>query len=326
MASPMAAPSPASTRRQPLITLRVHDIAEELQQHKAAAPRAAAARSRAAPPEALVRAAAFCRFCWTCAAGAAASMVRQGHAPCVALITCTLHDLGIKPKLQGEGPRCTACCPALQLLTSCLRPLLAQGPPALAAAEALCVCLIYLLAVPNAVPSRTGRLHYTFPGSAEDVVALSLLRCVAVAAAHVLGGGPRFQRCVGVGMVCAGRAYLLGPLGAWAAAPRQAAPRLSTHPCCRPLLLTTAGLAAVSLPLGLLKLVALRHSQWPHRQWPPFVALYAAHMAFAVAHVLVAQVGRGRAPCTVLATDTARLLSPGSLPGCAAAVPWETSS
>lgn len=58
----------------------------------------------------------------------------------------------------------------------------------------------------------------------------------------------------------------------------------------RPLLLTTACLAAVSLPLGLLKLVALRHSQWPHRQWPPFVALYVAHVAFAVAHVLVAQV------------------------------------
>ena len=71
-------------------------------------------------------------------------------------------------------------------------------------------------------------------------------------------------------------------------------PCAPSRPCRRPLLLTTAGLAAVSLPLGLLKLVALRHSQWPHRQWPPFVALYAAHMAFAVAHVLVAQVGRER--------------------------------
>ena len=48
--------------------------------------------------------------------------------------------------------------------------------------------------MPNAVPTRTGRLHYTFPGSAEDVVALSLLRCIAVAAAQVLGSGARFQR------------------------------------------------------------------------------------------------------------------------------------
>ena len=54
-------------------------------------------------------------------------------------------------------------------------------------------------------------------------------------------------------------------------------------------MLTATAFAAVSLPLGLMKLVALRHSQWAHRQWPPFIALYCAHIAFAVAHVLAAQ-------------------------------------
>ncbi len=61
----------------------------------------------------------------------------------------------------------------------------------------------------------------------------------------------------------------------------------------RPYLLTATAFAAVSLPLGLMKLVALRHSHWAHRQWPPFVTLYCAHMAFAVAHVLAAQASGG---------------------------------
>ena len=42
-----------------------------------------------------------------------------------------------------------------------------------------------------------------------------------------------------------------------------------------------------------MKLVALRHSQWAHRQWPPFIAVYCLHMAFAVAHVLAAQASQG---------------------------------
>jgi len=107
-------------------------------------------------------------------------------------------------------------------------PPAAQAPPTLAIAEAVSITLVYLLAVPNAVPTRTGRLHYTFPGSAEDVVALSLLRCVAIAAAQVLGGGTRFQRCVGLGegaqlergswhQVASGGAQLLG---------------LGCSPCC----------------------------------------------------------------------------------------------
>lgn len=53
---------------------------------------------------------------------------------------------------------------------------------------------VYLAAVPNAFPTRASHLHYTFAGSAEDVVALSLLRCAAVTLAHCLGTGPLFQR------------------------------------------------------------------------------------------------------------------------------------
>ena len=74
--TPLAAPSPASARRQPILTLRMQEIAQELQQHKAATPRAAgAAVPRAAPPEALLRCMGFCRFVCTCAAGACASLV-----------------------------------------------------------------------------------------------------------------------------------------------------------------------------------------------------------------------------------------------------------
>lgn len=49
--------------------------------------------------------------------------------------------------------------------------------------------------------------------------------------------------------------------------------RIRPLPTCRPTLLTATGFAALSLPLGLMKLVALRHSQWAHSQWPPFIAL-----------------------------------------------------
>lgn len=188
--SPTAAPSLATARRTPLLTLRMHEIAAELQQHKAATPRAARARSPA--PEALLQAVQFCRWFLTCTAGACCSLVRWGRCMRSMLGTLQLWGQGLLPCTQlltpppHHTPHPTAALP-------CPPP--PQGPPALAAAEALCICLVYLLAVPNAVPTRSGRLHYTFPGSAEDVVALSLLRCVAVAAAHVLGGGPRFQRC-----------------------------------------------------------------------------------------------------------------------------------
>ncbi len=57
---------------------------------------------------------------------------------------------------------------------------------------------VYLAAVPNAFPTHTARVHYTFAGSAEDVVVLSLLRCAAVTLAHCLGTGPLFQRCAGL--------------------------------------------------------------------------------------------------------------------------------
>jgi hypothetical protein len=50
----------------------------------------------------------------------------------------------------------------------------------------------------------------------------------------------------------------------------------------------------LSIPLALMKLAELRHSQWPHRQWPPFIALYALHTGFAVAQLVAAQAS---APC-----------------------------
>lgn len=74
--------------------------------------------------------------------------------------------------------------------------------------------------------------------------------------------------------------------GSSAAQPLTAPPPVST---CSPYMLTALACAALSLPLGLMKLAVLRHSQWAHTQWPPFIALYALHMLFAVAHVLAAQ-------------------------------------
>lgn len=123
--------------------------------------------------------------------------------------------------------------------------------------------LVYLLAVPDAYPTRARRpAPYSFAGSAEDLLLLSLLRSLAVVAAHAVGAGPRHLQ--------------------------------------RPYLLTAGTLAAVSLPLALLKAVALRHSGWPRRQWPPFLAMDATHAAFALAHLLAAQVGAGSADAAAL--------------------------
>lgn len=70
------------------------------------------------------------------------------------------------------------------------------APPGLAALEAAAVLLLYLLGVPNALVMRRrpADFSYSFPGSAEDVVALSLARCVVVLVAHLAGVGPRYQR------------------------------------------------------------------------------------------------------------------------------------
>ena len=170
-APPVATPSPAAVRRQPIIMLRMDDVASELQQHKAGTPRAAP--WRAAPQQALLRSIGFCRFCCACAVGACASMVSLA-------VAC----------MPGRGATRTPAPPTRPLRL----PAPAQAPPALAAAEAVAVALIYLLAIPNAFPTRTGVLRYTFHGSAEDVVALSLLRCAAVTIAYSLGAGPRLQR------------------------------------------------------------------------------------------------------------------------------------
>lgn len=229
----------SGARRSPIIQLDMQAVAQQL----AAAKRGGAGadgggdssggaprRVRPRPPEALLRCCSFCRFCWTCTAGACCSMVRAcracacGHA-CSRQRAASLHPDPRRPSTQA--------------------------PPALAAAELLAVLLVYLLAVPNAWPTRVAHLHYSFCRSAEDVVLLSLLRCAAVLLAHAAGAGPRLQR---------------------------------------PYLLTALALAAASLPLGLMKLAELaRHSGWPRRQWPPFVALYCLHMGFAVAHVVAAQ-------------------------------------
>lgn len=71
--------------------------------------------------------------------------------------------------------------------------------------------------------------------------------------------------------------------------------RCPLAPTCRPYLATALGFAAVSLPLGAMKLAVLRHSQWARRQWPPFIALYSLHMAFAAAQVVAAQARTGQA-------------------------------
>lgn len=261
--------TPSAVRRQPIITLRMHEVAEELAAAKRTS-RPGTPTHRARTPEALLRCFSFCRFFWTCTTGACCSMVRAGWGPCAT--TCSL---------VREAPPC-ATHPA-----TC-RAALAQAPPALAAAELLCIALIYFLAVPNSWPTHTSHLHYGFCGSAEDVALLSLLRCAAVTLAHALGAGPRFQRCS-----LAARTCLAPPQAAytpcfWSLTGSR--PRRST-PQCRPYLLTATGFAAVSLPLGLMKLAVLRQSQWAHRQWPPFVAMYLAHMAFGAAQVLAAQVG-----------------------------------
>ncbi|KAL4458374.1 hypothetical protein ABPG75_013239 [Micractinium tetrahymenae] len=164
---------------------------------------------------------------------------------------------GGTPRAPGSGTaaaserlaRCAASCRFA--CACCIGALHSMAPPTLSAAEAACMLTVYLAAVPNAFPTHSSHVHYTFSGSAEDVVALSLLRCAAVTLAHCLGTGPLFQR---------------------------------------PYLLTAALFCTISLPLGLMKLVALvRHSQLARRQWPPFIALFALHMAFAVLHVLAAQ-------------------------------------
>lgn len=86
------------------------------------------------------------------------------------------------------------CCISNKHLPAGTLPCL-QAPPTLAAAEATCVLLIYFGAIPNSMPTHSRSWAYSFTGSAEDVVLLSLLRSIAVTVAHALGDGPCFQRC-----------------------------------------------------------------------------------------------------------------------------------
>jgi hypothetical protein len=70
----------------------------------------------------------------------------------------------------------------------------------MAIAELLTMLLVYFLALPDSLLAHTSwhDYHYHFNASAEDVVALSLLRCAATLLAHLLGTGVLYQRYVGV--------------------------------------------------------------------------------------------------------------------------------
>lgn len=76
-------PSSSGLRRTPIIQLDMGAVAQQLAAAKRGGEGATgggsggmARRVRPRPPEALLRCCSFCRFCWTCTAGACCSMVR----------------------------------------------------------------------------------------------------------------------------------------------------------------------------------------------------------------------------------------------------------
>ena len=156
------------------------------------------------------------------------------------------------PKLPNAA-RCLRFC---RFCSACVAGGCASlAPDGMAALEAVAVLLLYMLAVPNALLTRVrpSAWHFSFAGSAEDVVALCLLRALVVAGGHAAGLGQRVPS--------------------------------------RPLYLPAAALfAAACLPLTLMKAAALvLHSSWPRAAWPPFLALYALAFCLSVLHVLAAQ-------------------------------------
>ena len=155
---------------------------------------------------------------------------------------------------RGGGAACGRCLNGLRFCLVCSAGALnSMGPQFLALAEALTVLLVYLLAVPGALGSRVAWRDWRYPGfggGAEDLVALSLLRCAAVLAAHAAGAGRR---------------------------------------CQRPYLYTALAFLPLSLPLAAAKALALRHGPAPRSAWPPLLGLAAAHAGFAVAHALAAR-------------------------------------
>lgn len=58
---------------------------------------------------------------------------------------------------------------------------------------------------------------------------------------------------------------------------------------CRPYQYAAVAFAVVGLPLAVTKAVALQHSSWPRRDWPPFLALYLLSAGLSIAHLLAAQ-------------------------------------
>lgn len=73
-----------------------------------------------------------------------------------------------------------------------------QAPVMLALAEALTSVLVYVLLTRRTLPLQRGIRHfrYSFNHSLEDVLVLSLLRCVAVLMSLPLGPGSRCHRWV----------------------------------------------------------------------------------------------------------------------------------
>ena len=70
-----------------------------------------------------------------------------------------------------------------------------QAACGMAATEAATVVTLYVLLDPSALVLRARGLRYRFRSSLEDVVALSLARCVAVLLAYGFGAGRKYQRC-----------------------------------------------------------------------------------------------------------------------------------
>lgn len=197
----LAAPRQPALRRDRLISLDMGEVAQELAQEKERersgnGARRAISGGPTAASERLARCAASCQFAFACCIGALHSMVGRSGGQKGVQRGQALQYLRLGVSRSGGVLRCGSVWVHHPLARSpSFAPLPSlQAPPTLAAAEAACMLAVYLAAVPNAFPTRTSRVRYTFAGSAEDVVALSLLRCAGVTLAHCMGTGPLFQR------------------------------------------------------------------------------------------------------------------------------------
>ncbi|KAL6779766.1 hypothetical protein ACKKBG_A13640 [Auxenochlorella protothecoides x Auxenochlorella symbiontica] len=175
-----------------------------------------------------------------------------------AIITSKMPEVMAEYESGGGPPERGACCScrpeslarwvnaARFACVASLGLVAAASPWALATAEAVTMTLLYALTLPR----KARDAPYAFAASAEDVLALSLLRAGLVLVCHFCGTGGLHQR---------------------------------------PYLYAATALGCISLPLAMFKTAALEQGPLPPAKHPAFFLFFLLHAGFALAHMVAAR-------------------------------------